>query len=195
MACQAVEVRMPSKSETLNFRISASYKQLTAAATELNAVSDELGKFITALDSALRRLNLGIATWLRLESREDGSGNYTKRDLGYAKVGNKWGIALRTMSGNHNIVEESNVEEWLFNDAPRALRIESVEKLPDLFESLVKEADAATKQIKSKTHHAQALATALGEQSQAAQAAQAADTSIGTVKKTEGTFPMMRSKI
>ena len=45
--------------------------------------------------------------------------------------------------------------------APRALRIESVEKLPDLFESLVKEADAATKQIRSKTERAQALASAL----------------------------------
>jgi hypothetical protein len=185
MACQAVEVRMTTKSDSLNARISASYQQLTAAATELNAVSDELGKFVTALDAALRRLNLGIATWLRLESREDGSGNYTKRDLGYAKVGNKWGIALRTMSGNHNAVEESRVEEWLFNDAPRALRIESVEKLPDLFESLVKEADAATRQIRTKTHHAQELASALNEPA----------TEIGTPKKSEGTFPMMRSKI
>jgi hypothetical protein len=171
------------KSDNLNFRISASYKQLTAAATELNAVSDELGKFVTALDVALRKLNLGIATWLRLESREDGSGNYTKRDLGYAKIGSKWGIALRTMSGNHNSLEESNVEEWLFNDAPRALRIESVEKLPDLFESLVKEADAATRQIRTKTHRAQQLATALNEQNEAA------------TRKSEGTFPMMRSKI
>jgi hypothetical protein len=185
MACQAVEGRLTiSKSDSLNYRISASYKQLTVAATELNSVSDELGKFVTALDSALRRLNLGIATWLRLESREDGSGNYTKRDLGYAKVGNKWGIALRMMSGNHNALEDSNVEEWLFNDAPRALRIESVEKLPDLFESLVKEADAATKQIKTKTHHAQQLATALTEQAPEPSA-----------PKREGTFPMMRAKI
>jgi hypothetical protein len=187
MACQAVEVCMTDKSDILNLRISASYKQLTAAAGELNAVSDELGKFVTALDAALRRLNLGIATWLRLESREDGSGNYTKRDLGYAKVGNKWGIALRAMSGNHNSVEESNVEEWLFNDAPRALRIESVEKLPDLFESLVKEADAATKQIRTKTHHAQALAAALTEQAAAAEAP--------SLQKPEGTFPMTRLKI
>jgi hypothetical protein len=176
------------KTDNLNLRISTSYKQLTLAATELNAVSDELGKFVTALDVALRKLNLGLATWLRLESREDASGNYTKRDLGYAKIGNKWGIALRTMSGNHHSLEESNVEEWLFNDAPRALRIESVEKLPDLFESLVKEADAATRQIRAKTDHAQALATALAEQ-------QAADGSGAPARKAEGTFPMMRPKI
>jgi hypothetical protein len=186
------------KSDNLNARISSSYQQLTAAATELNAVSDELGKFVTALDVALRKLNLGIATWLRLESREDGSGNYTKRDLGYAKVGNKWGIALRAMSGNHNVLDESNVEEWLFNDAPRALRIESVEKLPDLFESLVKEADAATKQIKSKTNQAQTLVTALDPQNQQAtteipappRKPEGTGTGTGT-----GTFPMMRKKI
>jgi hypothetical protein len=179
---------MTAKTDSLNHRISNSYKQLTQAATELNAVSDELGKFVTALDAALRRLNLGIATWLRLESREDGSGNYTKRDIGYAKIGNKWGIALRTMSGNHNDVDDSNVEEWLFNDAPRALRIESVEKLPDLFESLVKEADAATKQIRTKTQRAQALATALTDSAPAAPAAESAP-----VKKPEP-FPMTKLK-
>ena len=189
MACQAVEGTVATKTDALNQRISNSYKQLSQAATELNSVSDELGKFVTALDSALRRLNLGIATWLRLESREDGSGNYTKRDLGYAKVGNKWGIALRTMSGNHNDVEDSNVEEWLFNDAPRALRIESVEKLPDLFESLVKEADAATKQIRTKTQRAQALASALVDQVPAA-----SPTETTPVRKSEGTFPMMKTK-
>ena len=152
---------MSTKTDSLNHRISASYKQLTAAASELNTVSDELGKFVTALDTSLRRLNLGISTWLRLESREDGLGNYIKRDLGYAKVGGKWGIALRTMTGNHNAPDDAAVEEWLFNDAPRALRIEAVEKLPDLFDNLVKEADVATKQIRSKTQHVQQLANAL----------------------------------
>lgn len=154
---------MPAKDDSLTLKVSTSYKQLTAAATELNAVSDELGKFVGALDVALKKLNLGLATWLRLESREDGSGNYTKRDLGYAKVGSRWGIALRTMSGNHNTPDVSNVEEWLFNDAPRSLRIESIEKLPDLFESLIKEAEAATKQIRARTAQAQQLANALND--------------------------------
>ena len=183
---------MSGKTDSLNQRISNSYKQLASAATELNAVSDELGKFVSALDGALRRLNLGIATWLRLESREDGSGNYIKRDLGYGKVGNRWGIALRTMTGNHNTPEESNVEEWLFNEAPRALRIEAVEKLPDLFESLVKEADAATKQIRSKTQHVQQLDVALDSpQGQPAPASQAPKP---TASEGRGTFPMMRQR-
>jgi hypothetical protein len=111
----------------------------------------------------LRRLNLGITTWIRLDSREDGLGNYSKRDLGYAKVGGKWGIALRTMSGNHHSPDDAVLEEWLFNDAPRALRIESVEKLPDLFDGLVKEADAATRQIRSRTQQAEQLASGFGD--------------------------------
>src|SRR5262245_40836862 len=154
---------MPSKDDSLTFRVSASYKQLSNAANDLNAVSDELGKFIGALDAALRKLNLGIPSWLRLDSREDGSGNYIKRDLGYAKIGNRWGIALRSMTGNHNTPDVSNSEEWLFNDAPRSLRIEAIEKLPDLFDHMVKEVDVATKQIKSRTEQAEHLAHVLSE--------------------------------
>jgi hypothetical protein len=163
MACQAVEAAVSGKDESLTHRVSTSYQHLSAAATELNTLSDELGKFVQAVDGALKKLNLGIASWIRLEGREDGSGNYSKRDLGYAKVGNRWGIALRAFNGNHNNPDESTVEEWLFNDAPRALRIEAVEKLPDLFEHLGKEAESAAKQIKTKTERARQLATALGD--------------------------------
>lgn len=152
---------MASKNDPLTVRVSESYQQLSAAAAQLNAVSDDLGKFVSALDAALRRLNLGIATWLRLDGREDGLGNYTKRDLGYAKIGGKWGMALRVVAGNHNTPDVSTVEEWLFNEAPRSLRIEAVEKLPDLFDSLVKEADAATRRIRNKTSKIQELAEGL----------------------------------
>jgi hypothetical protein len=149
--------------DDLTHRVSSSYQQLSAAASQLNAVSDELGKFVGALDGALRKLNLGIATWLRLDGREDGLGNYIKRDLGYAKVGGKWGISLRVVAGNHNTPDVSTVEEWLFNEAPRSLRIEAVEKLPDLFDNLVREADAATRTIKSKTQRVQELAAGMND--------------------------------
>src|SRR6476660_7415912 len=162
-----MEVRMSAAQKddgSFSERVSSSYRQLSLAASHLNLVSDELGKSIGVLDAALRKLNLGIASWLRLDRWEDAFGNYTSRYLGYAKINNRWGIALRTVNGNNNTPEDATVEEWLFNDAPRALRIEAVEKLPDLFENLVKEADAATKQIRTKTERAQALASALTEQ-------------------------------
>jgi hypothetical protein len=144
-------------------RVSSSYRQLSMAASHLNLVSDELGKSIAVLDAALRKLNLGISTWSRLDRWEDAFGNYSSRYLGYAKVNNRWGIALRTVAGNTNQAEETSVEEWLFNDAPRALRIEAVEKLPDLFDNLIKEADATIKKVKAQTSSARQLAAALGD--------------------------------
>jgi hypothetical protein len=144
-------------------RVSSSYRQLSLAASHLNLVSDELGKSIAVLDAALKKLNLGISSWSRLDRWEDAFGNYSSRYLGYAKVNNRWGIALRTVAGNNNQPEDATVEEWLFNDAPRALRIEAVEKLPDLFENLIKEADVAIRKVKAQTLSARQLAHALGE--------------------------------
>lgn len=144
-------------------RVSSSYRQLSLAASHLNLVSDELGKSIVVLDSALKKLNLGISTWSRLDRWEDAFGNYSSRYLGYAKVNNRWGIALRTVAGNNNQPEEATVEEWLFNEAPRALRIEAVEKLPDLFENLIKEADVAIRKVKAQTLNARHLSAALGD--------------------------------
>lgn len=144
-------------------RVSSSYRQLSLAASHLNLVSDELGKSIAVLDSALKKLNLGLATWLRLDRWEDAFGNYSTRYLGYAKVNNRWGIALRTVTGSNNTPEDATVEEWLFNDAPRALRIEAVEKLPDLFDSLIKEADATIRKVKAQTLSARQLASSISE--------------------------------
>jgi hypothetical protein len=144
-------------------RVSSSYRQLSLAASHLNLVSDELGKSISVLDAALRKLNLGIASWLRLDRWEDAFGNYSSRYLGYAKVNNRWGIALRTVTGNNNAPEPAAIEEWLFNDAPRALRIEAIERLPDLFENLIKEADVAIRKVKAQTLSARQLAQSLGE--------------------------------
>jgi len=44
--------------------------------------------------------------------------------------------------------EEPTIQEWLFNDAPRGLRLEAVEKPPDLLDKLVAEANAVTERIR-----------------------------------------------
>ena len=69
----------------------------------------------------------------------------------------------RVVQAIEQLPEDATVEEWLFNDAPRALRIEAVEKLPDLFDNLIKEADVAIRKVKAQTLSARQLAAALGE--------------------------------
>ena len=144
--------------------LSASYKELSAAASELNTASDELGRSISVLDAALKKLNLGIPTWVNIQEWHDQSGEYYTIDkLGYAKVGGKWGIALRTADGSYNYPDDEKSEEWLFNEAPRSLRISAIDKIPDLLERLIKEAQAMIKKVRDKGARARELAEAISQ--------------------------------
>ena len=75
----------------------------------------------------------------------------------------KWGIALRTVSGDYQDPEGPNIECWLFNDAPRSMRLLSIGKIPELLETLSKEATETTKKIKGKLAEAQQVAAVVKE--------------------------------
>lgn len=156
---------MSSKDASLSERVNTSFRQLSVAATHLNAVSDALGKSISELDSALKRLNLGVSAWVAINAGNDlpEDGYFWSEDIGYDKINNKWGIAIRTVSGNYMDPDIEHSERWLFNDAPRSLRVAAVEKIPDLIDKLNKEAEATAKKIKEKTDHARQLAAAINE--------------------------------
>ena len=145
-------------------RVASYYSQLSTVAADLNAVSDELGKSISEIDAALKKLNLGITTWVTIrESQEyycDGS-PFWRWSIGYAKVEGKWGISLSKVDGDLSNQDESNNEEWLFNDAPRSLRLEAIDKIPELLEKLSQEAVKTTKNIRARLGEAQAVAEAV----------------------------------
>ena len=144
-------------------RVQGSYKQLSLAATSLNSASDDLGQAMSVLDAALKRLNLGISAWVTLSGNEDQCGEWWSRDIGYTKVGAEWGIALKTARGNHAWPEQDSEEKWLFNDAPRWMRIEGVGKIPDLLEALIKQAEDTTTKIKDKREEVFELAVAMSK--------------------------------
>jgi hypothetical protein len=150
---------------SLSDRVSASIEQLSLVATDLNKASDELGKAISAIDAVLQNLNIGVPTWVKIHSGEDPyyGLEYWSRDVGYAKIDKRWGIALRTREGNYNNPDEEQCESWLFNDAPRWLRVEGIEKIPDLLDALVKNTEETTKKIRAKTAEANNLAVAIAQ--------------------------------
>jgi len=157
------EKKMSLDSNALSERVISSFTRLSSAAKNLNNVSDELGRAITAVDYILQSLNLGVPTWVQIHGGEDQytGMEYWSRDVGYAKIGNRWGIALCTRKGDYNSPDEEEFEAWLFNDAPRWLRIEGVEKIPDLLEELIKSTEETTAKIKGKIDRAKQLAGAL----------------------------------
>jgi len=143
-------------------KVQTSYQKLAAAAATLNAASNELGIVIADLDAAIKSLNLGISSWLNINNwtDEDGDGWNTDQ-MGYARIGGKWGIALRKLSGSNRSGEEIVDGEWLFNDAPRALRMDAIGKIPDFLENLAKDADEMTKRVNERLKESQALAKAI----------------------------------
>ena len=146
-------------------KVQSYYRDLSTAAINLNQASDEFGRTISTLDEALLNLNLGVSAWVTICGNTVTNGDYWSRDIGYAKVRTKWGIALRKTSGNLNYEGENDDvdEQWLFNDAPRWMRVESIDKIPDLLQKLIKQADETTARIKKKMAEAKELAAAIKE--------------------------------
>jgi hypothetical protein len=141
-------------------RISASlFEKLADSSARLNSGSDELAKAIGPIDTALKKLNLGVSAWYDYRgSRDpDPDGNYSYRSIGYAKVNGKWGLALSKDSGSV-YDDNDNSEEWLFNDAPRSMRIEALDYIPDLLEQLVNESNRVAEDLQKKAKQAQEIA-------------------------------------
>jgi len=153
---------MSSKGDSLADRVQASYLQLSAVASDLNTISDELGKSIAEIDVALKKLNVGISVWVDITSWDNSDElDYYQEQIGYSKVDGKWGIALRTVSGNHNWPDRDEIEEWLFSDAPRKLRLAAIEKLPELLKELSEQAVETTNRIKGKLAEVKEVAEAV----------------------------------
>ncbi len=144
-------------------RVQTSYKQLSIVAIDLNAASDDLVQAVSVFDAALQRLNLGISAWVVLSGNNEEDGEWWNRNIGYAKIGDSWGVTLKTASGNYNYPDRDSEEKWLFKDAPRWMRIEGVGKIPDLLEALLKQAEDTTKKLKNKTEETLALAAAMSK--------------------------------
>jgi hypothetical protein len=140
---------MPIENSNPLERVKATYQQLVDVALTLNASSDNLSTSITSLDNALRKLKIGIESWCPFRSgREDPVFYIWHDDIGYAKIGGKWGLALRHVPTSDG-EEFPDIEQWPFNDAPRMLRVKAVDYIPNLLERLLKDA----KEVIDKVNH------------------------------------------
>jgi hypothetical protein len=161
---------MPYDPTPLPQRVASSYIQLSQVAVDLNDISDTLGKCIHDINEFLKRLNLGVVAWVPIQQDEGipGESWFWKDEIGYSKVGPIWGICLRKVQGDYQHPDDDEIESWFFNDAPRALRISAIDKIPDLLEKLSKEAAETTKRIGEKLAKAEEVLTSIMEADNAA---------------------------
>ena len=144
-------------------RITAAFQTLTESAENINGISNELAKAVAPLDRALKRLNIGVACWTKISGGggESGGSDYWSRDVGYARVGRVWCLAIRTVNGDERFPDEEVQETWSFNEAPRYIQVRAVDKLPELIEALVEATDATAKRLRQKVAVAQDIAAAV----------------------------------
>ena len=111
----------------------------------------------------MRNLSLGITGWVTFADRSpDHDANlYDFDQVGYAKSGGKWGLSIRTWSGYSEAEGSDKIEHWPFNEAPRALRVRAVAKIPALLDRLNKDAIAAAKSIAEKAGEVDQLTAAM----------------------------------
>jgi hypothetical protein len=152
---------MSTESKSPSERIAVAFESLTKSSKVIHDASGAVGSSIAALDRALQNLNVGVACWTKLRGGDDGYGGYWSNDVGYARIGKTWGLAIRTVEGHEGDPEHENTEEWLFNEAPHHLRIKAIDKIPTLIEAMVEATNATAARLKEKAEPARELADAV----------------------------------
>jgi hypothetical protein len=142
-------------------RIRNSVQKLPAAAASLNSASDELAKSVNELDALLKKFSLGVPTWVPFAySGVEILPAYRHDDIGYAKIGGKWGLAIQSVRGDER-ADYDHEEQWLFNDAPRYLRVQGADRLPEVLEALITKAAEMTISITEKANDVRAVTAAM----------------------------------
>ena len=132
-------------------KVQTDFPALSVVASSLNSASDELSKVIAVLDEALKKLNLGLTVWVVFESHSVEPWQFDDEYIGYCKVNGKWGIALQRAWGANRENDFDREGPWLFNEAPREMRLKSVDAIPKLIEALSSAASEMTKKVQEKT--------------------------------------------
>jgi hypothetical protein len=145
-------------------KVQKHFTLLSAVASSLNEASNELGEVVCVLDEALKKLNIGLTVWVTVANyATEEPSEYSLDEIGYCKVNGQWGIALRHIWGYEALQESSMDGPWLFNNAPREMRIRGVDKIPELIEALSKQAFEITKKVRDKAKTVRELTGVIGQ--------------------------------
>ena len=158
---------MSELSDSALSRVKDSYRRLSAVASNLNSAADKLGASIAPLESAIKKLSLGVSSWVLFhEWHSENHVEYYFEEIGYIRISNVWGLAIRTRTGHEDSRANEESQTWPFNEAPRLMRVRSINKLPDLLEQLVKDATNIEADFVSQVETVEALGEALFDSAQ-----------------------------
>lgn len=135
--------------------------ELSTAAADLAAASNELTKSIAPIEEFLGKLALGVPAWVKVKGWVDDYGGSWRRELGYDLISGEWHLAIRETAGSVHNPDNEDVSTWKFSSAPRKSRISSVDHIPELLSELIKESATTAKKMRAKSTEVATLAAAL----------------------------------
>lgn len=139
--------------------VQASLRKLASISQNLNAVSDKLTEELTSVESALKKLKLGVTAWVNLFTEELAGGEECVTSLGYCKHSGKWGLFIfECIAGC-----EPDGQITPLREASRDLRVKAAEEIENLIERLAEEASETTAKIAKRTDELKKIAKALSD--------------------------------
>ena len=156
------EIIMENKDDLVR-RLQDSYRQLPVVATSLNTESDKLNASVSRLDALLKKHPIGVSSWVSFSERSSfpNGHQYWSDDVGFTKINGKWGLAIRSVSGDVTDPDGEECTEWHFNESPRGLRVRAVSKFPELLEKLIKDGKEMVGEVAAQVQAVDFLADAL----------------------------------
>ena len=141
-----------------------SYEILASTAAALNAATNRLNQSVIELEEILKKLGIGISSWVTFAKIEFNDGMcYDYDQVGYAKLGGRWGLAIRNVVGNEVDDNPDKIEAWTFNESPRHLRVQAVEKIPALLQKIITDATEFTKKVDSSANEVRSFSRAIAD--------------------------------
>jgi hypothetical protein len=137
--------------------------ELSSRSKVLNQKSDSINAVIERLQAHLKEFAPGLEVWLdddaleedrrlvRNEVDDTGHARAIFTELGYARIGNVWGVAVRY---SHYEYDEDDELKFLWSQDPlplqtasRRLRIEALKHFPKLVDAIIEKVDEAIRNI------------------------------------------------
>jgi hypothetical protein len=141
--------------------IKQSLDLLSSVSDSLNKASDLLTARISEVEAALQRYRLGIDAWVPLAEFSNGPVNPALiQELGYGRYGGKWGLLVVEYYDDAEGPEDE-VKQTLLRESSRDIRLAAVDKLPDLIQKIVQEAQKVAEEAALKAEKTRQIAASL----------------------------------
>ena len=126
---------------------------LTKQAKELNEATKRLNEVAEDIEATLQKLNIGVSAFVSFSGRENDS---SSESLGYSKLGNRWGLVIRTYQydGGGDCI---GYEDSSFFSVPRDTRINAIGQITELLKKLSSEAAALTERLNKNLSNAETV--------------------------------------